>query len=349
MSQTAWPLDDTPYLAQDLRIWHIGRTTGIINATGSDFTITPINGINVQVTPGFAYLQDAVGSYGGIVFGSTETVELTGQVADTNERYDYVAVRYTKASNTVDLEYVVGTTEEPTPVRTEQIWELILAVIHVRASSESILASDITDTRLDETYCGLCVDTLTDIPTQEMQDQFTTWFEQAVEQQETYTAQMKTEFDTWFSDVQGTIGTDTAGALTLRIQALEEKVPDTTLTTITHGMDDYVHAECYHYTYGAGVGGAGEGPAGGTEMVEIPSETTCVDRSQITIKTPAIGTVESVNKINDYMYAVTFTDQTDCMGIILRRSQDSQTTEIEALQTEIETLRQAIISLGGNV
>ena len=51
MSQTAFPLDDTPYLAQDLRLWHIGRTTGIINATVTDFTVTPVDGIN-----GFAWI-----------------------------------------------------------------------------------------------------------------------------------------------------------------------------------------------------------------------------------------------------------------------------------------------------
>lgn len=204
MSQTAWPLDDTPYVAQDLRLWHIGRTAGIVNATGDDFAVTPVNGINVSVTPGFAYLNDAVGSYGGIVFGSTETEELSGQIADTNDRYDYVCVRYTKSSNAVELKYVVGTSNIPTPQRSETMWELIVAIIHVRASSESILQSDITDVRLNEAYCGLCVDTLTSIPTSGLQSQF----------------------DSWFSNVKGQLSTDAAGNLQTQITQLQSDMSD---------------------------------------------------------------------------------------------------------------------------
>lgn len=213
MSQTAFPLDDTPYLAQDLRLWHIGRTTGIINATGTDFTVTPVDGINVNVSPGFAYIRDAVGSYGGLVYGSTENVELTGQIADTNDRYDYVAVRYTKASNKVELKYVVGTTTKPSPVRTEQIWEIIVAIVHVRASSESILTTDITDTRMDSKYCGLCVDTLTKIPTDSYANQLAEFIQTN-----------QSEFNTWFESIKGTLDGDTAAKLANQITTLQDKV-----------------------------------------------------------------------------------------------------------------------------
>lgn len=213
MSQTAFPLDDTPYLAQDLRLWHIGRTTGIINATGTDFTVTPVDGINVNVSPGFAYIRDAVGSYGGLVYGSTENVELTGQIADTNDRYDYVAVRYTKASNKVELKYVVGTTTKPSPVRTEQIWEIIVAIVHVRASSESILTTDITDTRMASKYCGLCVDTLTKIPT-----------DSYAKQLQDFITSNETTFTDWFATIKDKLDGDTATKLANQITTLQDKV-----------------------------------------------------------------------------------------------------------------------------
>lgn len=134
-----------------------------------------------------------------------------------------------------------------------------------------------------------------------------------------------------------------------KVTTLENNVPSQTIATINHNMHDYVHAECYHYTYGAGVGGAGEGPAGGTDLVEMPSETTCPDKLNCSVKVPEIGTVEALHQINDYTYVVTFTDLTDCVGIFLRSYTDDSSTQIGALQSEIETLRNAIISLGGNI
>lgn len=46
---TAFPLDDTYYLAQDMRLFHAGRTPGILNVTGNDFQVQANSGMNLTV------------------------------------------------------------------------------------------------------------------------------------------------------------------------------------------------------------------------------------------------------------------------------------------------------------
>ena len=38
MTQRAYPLDDTEYYAEDVRLFHVGRTSGIFNVTADDLT-----------------------------------------------------------------------------------------------------------------------------------------------------------------------------------------------------------------------------------------------------------------------------------------------------------------------
>ncbi len=172
MVQIAYPLDDTDYLAKDVRLFHVGRQTGIINATGDDLRVSGTGRMAVTVGKGYAYLLTALDGVGGITFGSDAVETLTVDMASNVDRYDYVSVRYTKSTNTCVLTYVRGGNAMPTPVRNSQVYELILAVIVVRANTSEINPSDVRDTRLDQSYCGLCVDALTKLPTDGFQTEF---------------------------------------------------------------------------------------------------------------------------------------------------------------------------------
>ena len=44
MAQKAYPLDNTKYLSEDVRLYHVGRTTGIFNATGDDLKVSASGG-----------------------------------------------------------------------------------------------------------------------------------------------------------------------------------------------------------------------------------------------------------------------------------------------------------------
>lgn len=172
MTQRAYPLDDTEYYASDVRLFHVARTTGIFNATGNDLQVSAAGGMKVNVTPGYAYLLTAKDGVGGITYGSNATESLTVQTAGSATRYDYVAVRYAKTSNTCKLIYQTGTTSKPTPVRDANTYEVILAIIKVNANAAAIDAQDIEDTRLNTKYCGLVIDGTERVPTDGMQAQF---------------------------------------------------------------------------------------------------------------------------------------------------------------------------------
>ena len=69
---------------------------------------------------------------------------------------------------------VKGSGSKPSgPVRTASVYEVILAIVRVRANASEITAEDIEDTRLNQTYCGLVIDGTEKIPTDGYDAQFT--------------------------------------------------------------------------------------------------------------------------------------------------------------------------------
>ena len=200
MAKTCFPLDDTNYLAKDLRLWHIGRTNGLINYTGNDFSVTPDEGMNVTLGPGYMYMFIGTKDPGGIIFGETEEQQLSGYVADAYVRYDYICIEYDAELNDAVPKFVKGTRDMPTPVRNETVYQNIVAVIRVKANASKIDQEDIIDTRMKEEYCGLAVDMLSKIPTDEYYNQFMAF--------------MKT--------IEGTLGEDAAGNLLLQINQIKQ-------------------------------------------------------------------------------------------------------------------------------
>lgn len=175
---TAFPLDDTNYLAQDMRLFHAGRTPGILNVTGSDFQVKASGGMNLTVSDGVAYTHTKLNEFGGVIFSPGQAVELTAPVAEYYTRYDYVAIRYTQTSNQVQVVYVKGNAEMPTEaIQNQTQYDLIIAIIVVPANAGSISPENIMDTRLNEKFCGLTIDTLSKIPTQQFYEQWNSFFE----------------------------------------------------------------------------------------------------------------------------------------------------------------------------
>ena len=168
----AFPLNDTDYLADDLRAWHIGRSPGIVNFTGNDFAVSASGGMNVSVSKGAAYLFTGTDNPGGVIFLDNTEESGTFETASSTDRYDYVAIEYNEAENNVSVKYVKGNDTKPTPKRDASTYQLIPAIIRVRANAGSITNADITDTRMDESLCGLCVDMMARIPTEQYNKQF---------------------------------------------------------------------------------------------------------------------------------------------------------------------------------
>lgn len=202
MTQRAYPLDDTDYYAEDVRLFHVGRTSGIFNVTADDLRVKANGGMKVGITPGYAFLLTAENGVGGITYGNDAEVVFTVDTASTTLRYDYISVRYSKSTNKCELIYVKGSGTKPTyAVRGASQYEIILAIIQVPANAESIQARDIIDTRLDENLCGLTIDGMIKLPTDGMNAQFLDFMK----------------------FIQDKLGEDEGGKLLQMIQTLEAK------------------------------------------------------------------------------------------------------------------------------
>lgn len=229
---TAYPLNDTEYLAEDLRMFHAGRTPGLFNITGEDFEVKSAGGMNISVSNGLAFLKASSDGIGGIVYSPKDETTLTATVATNYTRYDYVAIRYDKISNSCDLVYQKGTQSMPTPIRNLEQYELIIAVVALKASAGEITQEMIQDVRLNESYCGLTVDTLTNVPTQELYNQFQSFYERIQKENEEFQNSNNEKFSKWFASVKDTLDSDTAGKLMNRIANVEQMLMNNHFTTI---------------------------------------------------------------------------------------------------------------------
>ena len=87
-----------------------------------------------------------------------------------------MVLRYDAAAKKTRLQVLDGTPGSDAPAapaisRTELVYDLCLAEIRRPAGSTAVIAADITDTRADETVCGVMRDGVTGIPTAQLQKQ----------------------------------------------------------------------------------------------------------------------------------------------------------------------------------
>lgn len=178
MAERAFPLDNTLYYSDDLRLFHAGRTGGILNYTGNDFSLINVSGMSVTIGKGLAFLKTGEENPGGIVYRNDENISLRFDSPTASTRYDYIAIQYDSFNNSVTMKTVRGGASMPLPVRASGIWELILYVVKISGNTSALSQSEIIDTRNEENLCGLTVDTLLKIPTDGYQRQFSAFMDE---------------------------------------------------------------------------------------------------------------------------------------------------------------------------
>lgn len=102
---------------------------------------------------------------------------------------------------------------------------------------------------------------------------------------------------------------------------LNEMYCNNELLSINHGLDGYPVVQLVYTEYGAGVGGAGDFPAGSdSECNLMQNKTVYTDNNNFTIYVPNNYYIESpeINKINDYKYIVTFPSSTRSLLINIK-------------------------------
>ena len=168
-----FPLDNVEYEALALGAWFGTRTRGVFSAEGN-LAVTANGDMTVMVSPGISWMK--ADEYWGVCGYQQDSATLSIATADTAlPRIDAICVRLNKNANLAEIVVKQGAySTDPVvaaPVRDINFDELYIATIKVSAGATSILASDITDTRLNEELCGLMRDGVTRIPTDELQSQ----------------------------------------------------------------------------------------------------------------------------------------------------------------------------------
>lgn len=167
---TTYPLDGITYDAADAAGYNSARTSGVYSAE-EDYTVTPGGGYTVKVSGGRAWVHPA--KYVGYSIIKQEPDTLTLPLADAQRpRIDRVVLRYDAAARKSYLLVLEGTPAStptaPAISRTNLLYDLCLAQIIRPAGSTAITAGNITDTRLDESLCGVMSDGVTRIPTDQL-------------------------------------------------------------------------------------------------------------------------------------------------------------------------------------
>lgn len=237
MAQKCFPLNDVDYLAEDLRLFHAGRTVGVMQVTGNDFHTVAGAGMQTIVGKGVAYLLTQIDGLGGVVYANTDNVVFNHDVADALfNRYDAIIIRYDKETNACALKLIKGTpSSEPTkyiPKRSETEYELVIKYVYIVAGVGTITNSDIKDAILNEELCGIAVDTLAKIPTKQYDDQMKSWISNS-----------QADFKKWFDDIKNQLTEDAAGNLQNQINSLNNKVNDLKDIFVVMEEDSYIPPE----------------------------------------------------------------------------------------------------------
>ena len=170
-----YPENGITYDADDASGYLATRLSGVYSAE-EDFSVTAQGGLSVQVSAGQAWVRPARFKGRSIIMEQPTTVVLT-EADPVRSRIDRIVLRYDAAAKKTSLQVLDGTPDSAAPAapeisRTELVYDLCLAEIRRPAGSTSVTAADITDTRADETVCGVMRDGVTGIPTGTLVQQF---------------------------------------------------------------------------------------------------------------------------------------------------------------------------------
>lgn len=189
----------------------------VVAAENPDMTIT--------LNPGYAYIN-------GYTYENTENYTFSIDVADgVLSRRDAIFIRYDLANRVIKAYKAKGTPSSapvaPAPMRTEDYWDLCVAIIHVDGGITKVDQSLIEDTRMNTTLCGIVHSIVTQVDT-------TTLYNQIQQDLNNFQTINEAAFTAWFNDINAKLGTEPATNLQNQIDALD---PETKRTDVFAAMN----------------------------------------------------------------------------------------------------------------
>lgn len=190
-------------------------TTGVFNG---EMQVTPASGMMVNVAPGYANIN------GKVRFFDTMQAFTIDPASGTYPRIDAIMVRLDETARNISTVYVKGdysgdSPTAPAPVRSEGVYDIVLAHIAVNAGQTAITAANITDTRADDEICGWVTSTVEGVPMDQI------------------VSQMQADFLAWYDRMKDQLSEDAAGHLQAEIDTLSEALTNTTRVVRSHGYD----------------------------------------------------------------------------------------------------------------
>lgn len=183
------------------------------------------SGMKVTVGTGSLLIN---GRYGYIEEPATVTLE----GADTLPRIDTVVLRLdlSSAVNNIRVTYHKGAAAaspaRPVLTRNGTVWELGLADVLVTANSTALAQKNVTDTRLNDSRCGLVAAILTDIDTTHLYDQIQAELAGFKNTQEA-------DFERWFADLEAVLSGDVAANLAAELANKAEGIARTVSVAVS--------------------------------------------------------------------------------------------------------------------
>lgn len=151
------PVYDRAITAENERQFNKLRYTNgvfIESSLDDDLQVIPGNGMSVKVSKGGCHIEGALAYNDNAITLSLEAAN------STLRRIDRIVARFNTSTNVRSIMVYVKTgTNAANPVapalqRESNFWELGLADITIPAGATSISASNILDTRMDDSLCG---------------------------------------------------------------------------------------------------------------------------------------------------------------------------------------------------
>ena len=199
---------------------------GVFPNPSTNLLVTSNGDMTINLSPGFAWIN-------GYMYHNTDNLTLTVEHADSAlKRIDRVVLKCDFINREIKA-YVKKGSFASSPIapnleRGVNAYELALSDILVEAGAVSIQQSKITDTRLDESVCGIVTQTVKEIETSELYRKLQGYIDERGQDvkdwMESATAQWEIDFNTWFETLKDILSGDVAGNLARRILELENKV-----------------------------------------------------------------------------------------------------------------------------
>ena len=174
MSIITYPLNGVVYSAEDVATYLCTRTSGVYSKE-TNFAVSNTGTRQITVAPGLAWIN--YDDFKGVSVCSREENVLTVPEADNNPQPTWIAscCQFDTSENIAAIKLKTGTpavaAQRPISCRTIISTSWACAPFRLPAGSTAVTAADITDTRADETVCGVMRDGVTGIPTAQLQTQ----------------------------------------------------------------------------------------------------------------------------------------------------------------------------------